>query len=196
MTTLGTGSEGNTPLSPEELADLIPSLATKEELNEWERENNLQARVWALKDRTRPSDIPTDEYVRKLHRRMFDQTWKWAGAYRRTEKNIGVQVYQIREMFMALCRDVRYWIENNTYSPDEIAVRFHHRLTFIHLFPNGNGRHARLIADILLIKLGQRAFSWGSANLVKEGEARAKYLEVICAADNGDIQPLLKFARS
>jgi Fic-DOC domain mobile mystery protein B len=196
MTTLGTSSEGNTPPSHEELADLIPSLATKEELNEWERENNLQARAWAIEDRTSPADIPSDEYVRKLHKRMFDQTWKCAGDYRRTEKNIGVPVHEIRERFVTLCGDVRYWIGNNTYPPDEIAVRFHLSLTFIHPFPNGNGRHARLIADILLIKLGRAAFTWGSANLVGEGEARTKYLEAIRAADKGDIQPLLKFARS
>jgi Fic-DOC domain mobile mystery protein B len=102
----------------------------------------------------------------------------------------------IKHTVAALCGDVHYWIENNTYDADEIAVRFHHRLTFIHPFPNGNGRHARLIADILLIKLGRSAFTWGSANLVKEGEARTKYLEGIRAADNGDIGPLLKFARS
>ena len=196
MTTLGTSSESNTPLSREELTDLIPSLATKEELNEWERENNLQARAWAIEDRISPADIATDEYVRKLHRRMFDQTWKWASEYRHTEKNIGVPVHEIRERFMALCGDVRYWVENNTYPPDEIAVRFHHGLTFIHPFPNGNGRHARLIADILLIKLGRPAFSWGSANLVKEDDARTKYLEAIRATDDGDIQPLLTFARS
>ena len=196
MTTLRTGSEGNTPLAPEELADLIPSLATKEELNEWERENNLQARVWAIEDRTSPAEVPTDEYVRKLHRRMFDQTWKWAGEYRRTEKNIGVPVHEIRERFVGLCGDLRYWIENKTYSADEIAVRFHHRLTLIHPFPNGNGRHARLIADILAMKLGRPGFSWGSAIPVKEGEARTKYLEAIKAADDGEIQPLLKFARS
>jgi Fic-DOC domain mobile mystery protein B len=196
MTTLGASSEGNTPLSPEELADLIPSLATKEELNEWERENNLQGRAWAIEDRTSPGSIPSDEYVRKLHKRMFDQTWKWAGEYRRTEKNIGVPVHEIRERFVALCGDVCYWIENNTYPSDEIAVRLHHRLTFIHPFPNGNGRHARLIADILLIKLGGSPFTWGSANLLKEGEARTKYLKAIKAADDGEIQPLLKFARS
>jgi Fic-DOC domain mobile mystery protein B len=96
---------------------------------------------------------------------------------------------------MALFGDVRYWIENKTYSPDEIAVRFHHRLVFIHPFPNGNGRHARLIADVFAMKLGRPAFTWGSAHLVEEGEARNRYLEAIRAADNGDIQPLLKFAR-
>jgi Fic-DOC domain mobile mystery protein B len=196
MTTLGTTSDGNTPLSPEELADLIPSLATKEELNEWERENILLARTWAMADRTSPVGVASDEYVRKLHKKMFDQTWKWAGEYRRTEKSIGVPVHEIRDRFMALCGDVLYWIANKTYSLDEIAVRFHHRLVFVHPFPNGNGRHARLIADVLVMKLGRPAFTWGSANLVKEGEARTKYLEAIKAADNGDIQPLLKFARS
>ena len=196
MTTLATTSDGNTPLSPEELADLIPNLATKEELNEWERENILRAREWAVGDRTAARDLASDGYIRQLHGRMFDQTWKWAGAYRRTEKNLGVAAHEIRERLMALFGDVRYCIENNTYPPDEIAVRFHHRLVLIHPFPNGNGRHARLIADVLAIKLSRPTFSWGSANLVKESEARTGYLEAIRAADNGDIQPLLKFARS
>ena len=196
MTTLASTSDGNTPLSPEELADLIPNLATKEELNEWERENILRGREWAVGNRTSPTDMVSDEYVRKLHKKMFDETWKWAGDYRHTEKNIGVSVHEIRERLMALFGDTRYWIENGTYLPDEIAVRFHHRLVFIHPFPNGNGRHARLIADIIAMKLGRSAFTWGSANLVKEGEARTTYLEAIRAADDGDIQPLLNFARS
>jgi Fic-DOC domain mobile mystery protein B len=196
MTTLATTSDGNTPLSPEELADLIPNLATKEELNEWERENMLRGREWAVGDRTSPTDMVSDEYTRKLHKKMFDETWKWAGEYRHTEKNIGVPVHEIRERLMALFGDTRYWIENGTYSPDEIAVRFHHRLVFIHPFPNGNGRHARLIADVLVLKLDRPALTWGSADLVGEGASRKRYLEAIRAADNGDIQPLLSFARS
>lgn len=191
-----TPTDPNTPLSPEELADLIPSLATKEELNEWERENILRAREWAVRDRTSAADVPTDSYVWKLHKRMFDQTWKWAGEYRRTEKNIGIPVYQIREQLAALLGDVRYWIEHSTFPPDEIAVRFHHRLVVIHPFPNGNGRHARLIADILAMKLSRPTFTWGAADLVKPSEARAQYLNAIRAADQGDIQPLIEFARS
>jgi Fic-DOC domain mobile mystery protein B len=191
-----TNSSGNTPLSPEELADLIPSLATKEELNEWERENILLARQWAMRDRTSPNDIVSDEYVRKLHLRMFDQTWKWAGQYRRTEKNIGMPFHEIGERLVALFGDVRYWIENGSFSPDEIAVRLHHRLVAIHPFPNGNGRHARLMADALAVKLGRPAFTWGSTNLIKQGESRARYLDAIRTADNGDIQRLLEFARS
>jgi Fic-DOC domain mobile mystery protein B len=195
MTRLAATGDGNTSLSPEELRDLIPNLATKEELNEWERENILLAREWAIGDRTRPSDMVADEYVRKLHGKMFDQTWKWAGQYRRTEKNIGVPAHEIRERLAALFGDVRYWIEKRTFSADEIAVRFHHRLVFIHAFVNGNGRHARLLADVLVMKLGRRVFTWGSGDLVKPGEARARYLEAIRAADAGDIPLLLEFAR-
>jgi Fic-DOC domain mobile mystery protein B len=196
MTTLATTSDGNTPLSPEELADLIPNLASKGELNEWERENMLLGREWATSDRTSPADMVSDQYIRKLHEKMFDATWKWAGQYRLTDKNIGVPVHEIRDRLMTLFGDVRYWIESRTHSPDEIALRFHHRLVFIHPFSNGNGRHARLIADVLITKLGRPSFTWGSANLVKEGEARTRYLEAIREADDGDIQSLLKLARS
>jgi Fic-DOC domain mobile mystery protein B len=196
MTTLATISDGNTPLSPEELVDLIPNLATKEELNEWERENILHAREWAVGDRTAAVNLASDDYVRRLHTKMFDQTWKWAGEYRLSEKNIGVPFSEIRERLMTLFGDVRYWIQNSTYSPDETAVRFHHRLVFIHPFPNGNGRHARLVADVLVMRLGRPSLTWGSANLVEVGEVRTKYLDTIRAADNGDIQPLLGFARS
>ncbi len=189
-------SDGKTPLSPEELVDLIPNLATKEELNEWERENIILAWEWAFSDRTRPVDMAADDYIRRLHLKMFDQTWKWAGQYRKTEKNIGVQVYQVREQLAGLFGDTQYWIEHGTYSPDEIAIRFHHRLVQIHPFPNGNGRHARLIADVLVRKLGRPVFSWGLADLVKGGTARSRYLEAIRIADGGDIQPLIAFARS
>src|SRR5664279_2401715 len=125
-------SDGNTALSPEEVADLIPSLATKEELNEWERENILLGREWAVKNRTSPLEMVSDKYIRKLHQKMFDETWKWAGEYRKTEKNIGVPVHEIRDRLVVLFGNARFWIENNTYSADEMAVRFHHDLVFIH----------------------------------------------------------------
>src|SRR5882757_5247093 len=182
MTPTGT-DDASTPLSPEEIASLIPNLATREELNEWERENILQARAWANADRTEPIRMSSDEYIRKLHAKMFDQTWKWAGDYRRTEKNLGVPVHEIRERLAALFGDIRYWIENSTYSPDEIAVRFHHRLVSIHAFPNGNGRHARLVADVLVIKLARPGFTWGAVNLITPGETRAEYLDALRAAD-------------
>ena len=127
---------------------------------------------------------------------MFDQTWKWAGQYRKTEKNIGVPFQEIRERIATVLGDVCYWIDHQTYPPDELAIRFHHRLVLIHAFPNGNGRHARMIADLLVMSLGGAAFTWGAVNLTAKGQARASYLETLRIADDGDIGPLLKFARS
>jgi len=189
--------DGNTPLSPEEQLDLIPDLTSKEDLNEWERQNILEAYGWALDKRNlNRTDPLTEAYVRQLHLRMFDQTWKWAGVYRTTEKNIGIPHYQIRESIVALLGDARYWLENRTFEPDETGVRFHHRLVSIHPFANGNGRHARLMADVLMQRQGRPLFTWGSAEIAKAGDFRRSYIDALRAADKNDIQPLIAFARS
>jgi Fic-DOC domain mobile mystery protein B len=189
--------DGNTPLSPEEQADLIPDLTTKEELNEWERQNILEAFAWALNPRTLQRNDPLSEtYVRDLHHRMFDQTWKWAGTYRTTEKNIGIPHYQIRESLSVLLGDARYWMEHQTFERDEIAIRFHHRLVAIHPFANGNGRHARLIADVVAQRMGRPVFTWGGTGIVQAGDFRRTYIDALRAADRNDIQPLLMFART
>jgi Fic-DOC domain mobile mystery protein B len=189
--------DGNTPLSPEELADLIPDLTTKEELNEWERQNILEAFAWALNSRNLQRNDPLSEtYVRDLHQRMFDQTWKWAGTYRTTEKNIGIPHHQIRESLAVLLGDARYWMEHQTFEPDEIAIRFHHRLVAIHPFANGNGRHARLIADVAAQRMRRPVFTWGGTNIVQGGDFRRTYIDALRAADRNDIQPLLTFART
>jgi len=129
---------------------------------------------------------------------MFDQTWKWAGKYRTSEKNIGVQHYLIRESLAQLLDDVRYWMDHQTYAADEIAVRLHHRLVSIHCFPNGNGRHARLMADVLAQRQDVPFFTWGGAtlNLARQGEVRLRYIQALQEADKNNIQPLLVFARS
>ena len=195
--TAGDAESGNTSLSPEEQDDLIPDLSTREELNEWERQNIVEAYAWALERRNlRRTDPLAEPYVRELHRRMFDQTWKWAGAYRSTEKNIGIAHYQVREALAALLGDVRYWLEHETFPPDEVAVRFHHRLVWIHPFANGNGRHARIMADILAERQGRPAFTWGGASIVQPGEFRSRYIQALRAADASDIRQILKFARS
>lgn len=191
---------GNTPLNADELAQLIPSLATKGELNEWERKNIVEANKWALNPRVLKNNDPlTEPYLRELHKRMFNQTWKWAGKYRTSERiNLGVPVHEIRERIPAVLADARYWIDHQTFDLDEIAVRFHHRLVWIHPFPNGNGRHARLLADVVAVKNGREQFTWGSKQLADAGPVRAEYIRCLKAADanNEDIQGLLTFARS
>lgn len=186
--------DGSTPLTEEEREGLIPSYITlRGELNEAEQANILEAEDWAFR---RKADLLDTDYLNTLHRRMFGNVWKWAGAFRRTGKNIGVDAYRIPTGLHGLINDCRYWIENGTYEPDEIAARFHHRLVFIHPYANGNGRHARLAADLLLKSMGRPRFTWGSANLVDPGETRTRYIDALRAADKHDYGPLFKFVRS
>ncbi len=165
-------------------------------MNEWERQNIIEAYGWALDARNIARYDPLDEpYVRQLHRRMFDQTWRWAGRYRTTEKNIGIVFYQIREELAVLLGDARYWLKNRSFAPDEIAIRFHHRLVFIYPFANGNGRHARLMADVLAQRQARPVFTWGRVEIVRSGDCRSQYIKALRAADKDDIGPLLEFAR-
>jgi Fic-DOC domain mobile mystery protein B len=190
---------GNTSLDADEQAQLIPDLASKAELNEWERQNILEAYKWALSSRVLKREDPLIEpYIRELHKRMFGQTWKWAGKYRTSNKNLGTPFHEILNRIAALLGDAHYWIEHQTFDADEIAIRFHHRLVWIHPFPNGNGRHARLLSDVLAVKNGRDQFTWGSKELVGAGPARAEYIRCLQAADadNEDIQGLVTFARS
>jgi len=183
-----------TPLAPEEREGLIPSYITlRRELNEAEQANILEAGEWAL---ARKRDVLTETFLKALHKQMFGRVWRWAGAFRMTERNIGVPPYRIPVDLRHLLDDCRHWVEHGTYPPDEIAARFHHRLVSIHPLPNGNGRHARMAADLLLTRLGQPRFTWGQANLVDPGEARQAYVAALRAADGHDIQPLLEFVRS
>jgi Fic-DOC domain mobile mystery protein B len=138
----------------------------------------------------------TADFAVMLHRRMFGDVWKWAGTYRTTARNIGIDAYRIGPEVAQLMSDVWYWVENRTYPSDEIAVRFHHRLVSIHPFPNGNGRHSRLMADLLIERIGGTPFSWGGGSLADTGEMRRRYVAALRAADSHDIAPLLEFARS
>jgi Fic-DOC domain mobile mystery protein B len=186
---LAPGDDSSTPLEEEEKEGLIPShIALRSELN------ILQAQEWA---HARKRNVLDEKFLRELHRRMYGRVWRWAGKYRTTAKNIGdIDAHRIPIELRQLLDDCRYWIENESYLPDEIAARFHHRLVFIHCYPNGNGRHARLAADLLLSAMGEKPFSWGSANLADEGETRTRYIEALQAADGHDYAPLFAFVRS
>ena len=190
--------EGQKPLDDDEKEGLlIETIATREELDEFEQQNIEQAVEWTMKRSLKPGTILTEDFVTKLHKRMYGGVWAWAGEFRKTNKNIGIDKWQIPTELRYLLDDTKYWIENKTYQPDEIAIRFKHRIVTIHCFPNGNGRHSRLMADIIAEKVfKQPVFTWGAANLVKGGDARAAYLAAIKTADIGNIEPLIKFERS
>lgn len=191
---LVTQGEGNTPLEHEELEGLIPSYITvRSELNRAEQANILEAQAAAYAQTTGTLSV---EYLNELHRRMFHRVWKWAGKFRQSEKNIGIQAYQIPTSLRELVDDTNYWIENHTYATDELGARFHHRLVYIHAYPNGNGRHARLATDLLLHWMGEDAFSWGRQSLTEQGNARSRYVQALRSADGHDYALLLDFVRS
>ncbi len=186
---------GATPLDGEELEGLLPThLVDRSQLNEWEQRNIESALLWLSRQR-RPSPVQ-EAWLRRLHREMFGKSWRWAGQYRTSDKSIGADWRQIRMQVPALLADIAYQVEHRVASVDEIAVRFHHRLVSIHPFPNGNGRHARLIADVLIEQLGAPRFSWGgSSPLVEASALRRQYIAALQQADRGQLDDLLTFAR-
>lgn len=190
--------DGQTPLNEEELDGLlIPSITTREELDEFEQLNIEKAIQWTFGKKWKAEQLFSEKFVKDLHKRMYGEVWKWAGAFRESEKNLGIKSYLIPAELKVLLDDALFWVENDTYSPDELAIQFKHRLVSIHCFSNGNGRHSRLMADLIMEKLFNATFfSWGSINLVKVTDARKAYIKAIKMADKQDLQPLMVFAKS
>lgn len=187
---------GATPLSPDEQQGLkLDYISTRRELNEAEQANILEAEEWAMPRRHK--NLLTVEFLCGLHKRMFGTVWEWAGTFtRQSNRRLGADSHQVGPELLKLVGDLQYWIEHSTFPPDEIACRFHQRLTHIHPFPNGNGRQARLMTDLLLIHLGRPPFSWGSRKLQAQGDDRAAYIAALRRADGGDFGELLQVVRS
>ena len=187
--------EGATPLTPDDLRGLIPShYATRSQLDVHEHANIVQARSWAFKSRKLKNDLVSYSGLFLLHKRMFDDTWEWAGKQRRVQTNIGVDPSQISTELANLIGDVTYWLQNASFPLTELAVRFHHKLVWIHPFPNGNGRHARLAADLLVFFNGGKELSWGGTSLSASSDVRREYISALRKADECDFTDLIKFA--
>lgn len=190
--------EGQTPLNEEEKEDLkIKSLTSQNELNELEQLNIEKAIAWVIQSRLKAEKILTEKFIQELHKKMFGDIWKWAGNYRMTNKNIGIHWVQIATELKKLLDDTTYWIEHETFPAEEIAIRFKHRIVSIHCFPNGNGRHSRLMADILMESVFHKeVFSWQQSNMLKADNTRKEYIKALKEADNGNLNALINFARN
>jgi len=187
---------GTTPIGPDEAGGLLLThITTRGELDRWEQDNIAEAMLWL--EKTKPKNILNEDFVRNLHRRMFGNVWKWAGQFRKSDKNIGGPWWRVSTDLQNLREDAGFWTDLRKEPPDEIAVRYHHRLVSIHPFPNGNGRHARLMTDLLLENiLDHPRFTWGSTDLFKAGGPRERYIAALHAADELNYQVLLEFVRS
>jgi Fic-DOC domain mobile mystery protein B len=183
-----------TPVRPEERDALIPThITSRGELNELEQQNIATGDIWAF---SRRHVIFRERFLKSLHRRMFNRVWRWAGEYRKTPRSIGVEPHLIQPEMWKLLDEARAWVELKSFPNDEIGVRFHHRLVWIHPFPDGNGRWSRLATDALIVQLGGARFTWGGADLRKSGEARTTYIDKLKLADKHEIEPLVAFVRS
>jgi Fic-DOC domain mobile mystery protein B len=155
-------SDGQTPINEDEKEGLkVKSISTMGELDQFEQQNIEEAMSWFYGRPFRTEQVLDVAFIQSVHKRMFKNVWMWAGSFRLSEKNLGVPYYLIRQDVQALLDDCRFWISQETFPPEEIAIRFKHRLVSIHLFPNGNGRHSRLMGDILLKALDEnQTFTW------------------------------------
>lgn len=185
-----------TPLDLDETGGLLLShITTREELNHWEQLNIGEAEEWAFSRKHK--DLLSQPFICRLHKKMFNTVWAWAGQFRKSMKNLGVQPWQIGVEVNQLCQDTSVWIESATYPPDEICIRVHHKLVWIHPFVNGNGRHARLMADLMAKQIfNKEPFTWGRKDLLGPGKSRSAYITALQAADEHNFSLLLKFARS
>ena len=190
--------KGQTPIDEEEKDGLkIKTISTRGELNEFEQSNIEQAVEWSMRRSYTYNQILTVDFIKEVHKKMFSEVWDWAGNFRQTNKNIGVDKHHIQSQLLSLLNDCKFLIKDEIYTEDEIAIRFKYRLVKIHPFPNGNGRHSRLCADILVSHaLNKPVFSWGGKDLTEHNENRASYLSAIYPADEEIIAPLIEFARS
>jgi Fic-DOC domain mobile mystery protein B len=190
--------DGQTGLEDDEKEGLrISTITSHGELDEYEQFNIEKAVEWTIPKKFKAEDLLSEDIIKLLHKKMFNDIWKWAGEFRRTEKNIGVDWIQIGINLRMLLDDAKIWIANKVYPPEEIAIRFKHRLVSIHCFPNGNGRHSRIMADLIIEKIfDEPIFTWGNSNMTKADETRQHYIQALKDADNGNIGPLIEFARS
>lgn len=193
-----TYEEGQTPLDEDEKEGLlIKTITTHGELDEYEQLNIEKAIKWTLTRKFKVDQVLSEEFIKTLHKKMLGDVWSWAGEFRKTEKNIGVPWINIGTELKVLLDDTKYWIKNKSYSNEEIAIRFKYRLVNIHCFANGNGRHSRIMADIIMESIFAEApFSWNQSNIVKADQIRKNYINALHDADNGNIKPLINFAKN
>jgi len=191
-------NKGQTPIDEEEKEDLLlPTISTRGELDEFELANIEKAIEWSLKNNFSRDEILSIGFTKELHRRMFSEVWGWAGAFRKSNLNIGVDKFNIEQELYKLSEDCKFWVANKVFPEDEIAIRYKFRMVSIHPFPNGNGRHSRICGDILVSRvLNRPVFSWGGSIIGEQGETRKRYLDALHKADQGELGPLLMFARS
>ena len=166
---------------------------TLQELYIYEAKNITKATLKYLSAKPDKKLAPFDyEWLLQLHYEMFGDVWEWAGKPRKVELSIGIKAYMVPMELKKLVDDLIYWQEHKTFNTIEIASKIHHRAVQIHPFKNGNGRWARMLANIYLKQNGLAPTKWNENLLSKENPHRDKYITALKKADKGDYTELIK----
>ena len=189
------GSEdGKTPLT--DFGGLLVDVHTRDELNALEFLNVNKAHEKYLLRRPSEKKAPfTYVWFLKVHCEMYGDVWAWAGAIRKSNKNIGIDKSQVRETLKSLEKDYHVWV-GSKMDPNEVAARLHHRLVLIHPFENGNGRWARLITNIYLRQKDLPLILWPEKEFLEQGNVRKQYLDALRKADEHDLKPLIDLQKT
>lgn len=185
---------GETPI--DDISGLrVKGISTRAQLNAAEAENVLKATLKYLASRPSRRTAPFSvAWMLKLHREMFGHVWSWAGEIRTCDLNIGVPYFQVRQELYNLAEDLATW---RKFGHDfvEQAARLHFRSVRIQPFLNGNGRWARMLANILLKQNRSPIVEWPEEVIGTESTVRNEYIAAIKEADGGDDEPLIALHR-
>jgi Fic-DOC domain mobile mystery protein B len=182
---------GETPI--DDVSGLkIKGIRTRKELNILEAENirNVVVKYLAVKPSRRTARFDV-AWARRLHKEMFGDVWKWAGQFRTEDLNIGVAWHQVETSLQNLLDDLKCWLQHGTGLLDQ-AVMLHHRAVQIHPFRNGNGRWARMLANIWLRRHDHPPTEWPEETVGAQSTIRDEYIKAIRLADEGDYGPLME----
>lgn len=152
---------------------------------------NHREAIAFVEDLARSKQPVTAFQVRQVHQLVLAQIDDAnAGQYRRTNVRIGGAVFIPPEAYQVAqaMDDWEHWLRTaaRTWHPVQRAALAHHRLAAIHPFIDGNGRTARLIMNLLLLRDGYPPTVIRRAN-------RKQYYQVLARADRGDDKPIVNF---
>lgn len=181
--------EGETPL--DDLSGLKADITKRGELDTLEFQNNLKAYQKYFLKPLSLTRIFTHRGLLRIHQEMFGEVWSWAGEKRKSGKNLGPPPAKVGFEINRLLFDFHRW-EKSKIEPIEIAARLHQRLVWIHPFENGNGRWARMAANLYLHGKGLPLIQWPTDQEFVKKVFKPAYLSALRAADGGDHGPLLK----
>jgi Fic-DOC domain mobile mystery protein B len=187
--------EGATPL--DDISGLLRrDITTRGQLDEAETLNILGAVDWIERGRLR--DVFTVDFYERLHSRMYDDVWEWAGDLRSVtgaRPNIGVPPEMVPIELGRVAMEFNWeWQNSDQTNLLPFIAKYHHALVWVHPFNNGNGRWSRLACDVVMKRLAKKPLiTWATDTLNVDSGERSQYINALKMADDFDLAPLVEY---